>query len=153
MSDRPFVLMARGPSVLLKVTGSIDEEFKFPEIPPCDSLTVDLEGLKIFNSAGIRNWLLWAKGLTGVGAVKLQNCRSRFIDQLGHIRELLPQNALIESFYVPFYDEDNDETKDVRLVRGVDFDANGVRLPTVKSSSGQDMTVDVTDKYFEFLKF
>jgi len=142
-----------GTTATLKVSGPIDKTCEFPTTVKCEKLIIDFEKLTVFNSYGIRLWIIWSKALT-VKTVELVNCRPTFIKQTQHIPDLIPPSAHVKSFYVPYFDVDADKGVEVKLEAGKDFTEAGLTLsapPT--NAAGKPLELDVVaDKYFAFLK-
>jgi hypothetical protein len=148
-----FELENDGQKVTLKIKGSIDENFQFPKDLKGELLVIDFDELKTFNSMGIRIWINWTpETKNNFKKVHLVNCRNQFISQLAYIRDLVPAHASVESFYVPLYDPKDESGKDVKMVRGVDYDETGYKIPKVESPLGGFMEVDVPERYFGFIK-
>jgi hypothetical protein len=145
-------LVPEGKNVRLKVTGPIDENFVFPESVACEVLIVDLDGLSMFNSMGIRTWLKWSRDKRGFQSMKLENCRPIFLYQIRFVKDMLPPFATVDSFYVPFYDTQNDANQDFKIVRGKDYDESRLELPKPVNNQGQPLELDVDPSYFQFLK-
>lgn len=137
-----------GDAAHLTITGAINEGSVFPEIRDCQKLVIEFENLMIFNSCGIRLWLTWSAGLKKVKKISLENCPVQFIQQANFVSEIIPSNAVITSFFVPFFDEETNESREVKMVRGSDFDENGFTLPKVVNSKGTPLKLDVDKTYF-----
>ncbi len=141
-----------GKNVRLKITGAIDENFEFPENVPCDTLIIDLEGLTVFNSVGIRTWLKWSRDKHGCNSMKLENCRPIFLYQIKFVRDMVPAFCSVDSFYVPFYDTDKDTVVEAKIVRGKDYDDKKLDLPKPVNAAGKPLELDVDPTYFRFLQ-
>lgn len=145
-------LSEEGKVTRIKVLGAIDESTQLPEQLKSDVVIVDLEDLTLFNSMGVRIWLTWVRKKSGFNSLRLENCRSKFINQAHYVSEIIPDYAHVDSFYVPLFDPDNGESPEVKMVYGKDYDDNGFKMPEVKNAAGKLLQVDVTDDYFAFLK-
>lgn len=147
-----FELRVEGKINYLKFSGAIDESTAFPNIVDCEKLVIDLDELTRINSMGIRVWLIWMRSLAHLPHIELENCRGVFIRQVELIRSIIPENAVVMSFYVPLFDVTTGESSESKMVRGADFDEHGYRVPKIFSSKGTLMELDVSDWYFQFLK-
>jgi hypothetical protein len=110
------------------------------------------EGVR-FSSAGIVDWMRFYKSF-GEIPFYFFDCSYSVMSYASLFPSFFPKNSIIQSFYLPYYDSENDSTKNVLINRGKDFDDNGIiRLPQVKNDKGQLLEVDVTpEKYFKILK-
>jgi hypothetical protein len=145
-------LIPEGKNVRLKIDSAIDESCEFPDQVACDTIRVDLDSLKLFNSLGIRLWLNWTREKRGFKSMKLDNCRPCFIRQVRHIPHVIPAFAQVASFFVPYYNAQTDETTEVLMVFGKDYDETKFTVPQVKNAAGEPLELDVADNYFDFLK-
>jgi len=139
----------------VKIAGVIDEDFIFSQHPINEGKTLDfdLSEVKGINSCGIREWIKWMETVKEA-KINLQHCPKVIVDQMNMVQGFLPANGQVQSFFVPFYNEDSGEEKMVEFVSGKEFTDQGlVSMPKVQDSAGQDMEVDVIEsKYFKFLK-
>jgi hypothetical protein len=141
-----------GKNVRLKITGPVDENFQFPEQVACEAVIVDFDGMTVFNSVGIQTWLKWSRDKRGFQSMKLENCRSPFLNQMRFVNAMVPEFASVDSFYVPFYDAAKDSTTEAKLVRGKDYDETKLELPKPTNAQGEPLELDVDPSYFHFLK-
>ncbi len=139
-------------NVRLKIIGAFDEQSKMPTDIDCDQLYVDFEGLTVFNSAGIRTWMNWTQQLKNVNKLFLENCRYKFIDQARYVNGILPANAEVLSFYVPFYNPTTDRSVEVKVTKGIEYSDGKINLPQPVDENGEPLEIDVDQKYFFFLK-
>ena len=109
----------------------------------------------VFNSSGIRDWILWLKPVAEMPnlSIQLHECPETFIQLMNMISDFLPKNAEIVSFYVPYYSEHTRETQRALLKRGHEFLEEKYSLPELRDKEGNVMEVDVdVTKFFRFLK-
>jgi hypothetical protein len=87
------------------VRGYIDESVTLPEFikDTTQLVVIDCEHLKGMNSAGINRWVPWIKNLAEQVPVRLQYCQRSFINAVGIVINMVPENAEIKSLYVPYY--------------------------------------------------
>lgn len=135
--------------------GTIDESFAtiVGEIKVEPVLKFNFKNLKSINSTGIREWIKLMQKLTA-SSIELFECPKPFIDQANMVQGFIPSNARVMSFYVPYYNEDNETEKKVLLVYGQHYTEGKLNpLPAVKDDSGAPMELDVIEsKYFKFIK-
>ncbi len=145
-----------GGGVMVALKGNIDEDAVLGNIgfDGAQKITLDLEKVTAINSCGIREWIKWLKGAPGSAKIVYKNCPKIIVDQINMVAGFLPENALVESFYVPYFNEDSGTEKMVLFRRGTEFKENELTPPaTVKDETGQAMEMDVIEaKYFRFIK-
>lgn len=127
------------------------------EVNPDFDLNLDLKDLKAINSLGTRNFRNWIHNVH-CQRIRLFHCSKVFVNQMNLVDGFLPEKAEIESFFVPYYSDKNDEENDVLFTKFLEYKyINGqVKLypPEVLDSKGNSMSQDVIqEKYFRFLKF
>lgn len=145
-----------GDSLVLSFEGSVDEDAVFSNIQPegANKLVIDLEKITSINSCGIREWIKWIKALPATSKITYKNCPKVIVDQINMVSGFLPENAQVESFYVPYFSEDSGNEKMVLFKRGKEFSDSGVNAPEeIKDEeTGDIMEMDVIEaKYFKFL--
>lgn len=136
-------------------SGSIDESLAnfisiFPEVP---SMTINLDQVSSINSTGIREWIKLMDKI-GSSEIKLIKCPKVFIDQVNMVKDFLPENALIESFYVPYFSETKNSELKILFERGRHFTKNFINCKeTIADEAGTIYELDViSSKYFKFIK-
>jgi hypothetical protein len=147
-------------SVILELVGQLmgEEESPIPhvELSAKKRYTLELQNFKAINSMGIRSFVEWMKSFSGI-PLNLVSCPKFFVDQINMIVGLLPPHARIESFYVPYYSENQDEEQSVLYRLGTEYYLEGDQVKLshpqiVADSKGEAMEVDVIpDRYFKFL--
>lgn len=143
---------------VLRMSGKINEnaDLELIKIDPAVPLEIDLVGVTAINSLGLRSLRAFFLSLKNP-VIQCSFCPRSFVDQLVIVRDLLPPHAKVISFYVPYYDEDSGEAKDVLFTRGVEYSVKDgnvtLNLPKVTMDSGKEMEIDVvTSRYFSFLE-
>ena len=70
--------------VSYQISGTVDESFKQENVPriKAQTITLDLEGLKSFNSCGVREWVFLIKDLDKLGQLHFTKCSIPMVDQL-----------------------------------------------------------------------
>lgn len=155
MSKFEVKLNKGADKLLVELKGTIDEDVDFNQfdISGNSAIDVELSGLRGINSCGIREWIKWF-GTAGGAQVTLQQCPKVIVDQINMVDGFLPANGKVQSFFVPYYNDDSGAEKNVLFTHGVEYDDSGVRPPeSVKDEEGNEMEMDVIEsKYFKFLK-
>jgi hypothetical protein len=155
MSKFDLKIEKAAPSWKVTVSGVIDEDADFNphSLSGAPSITVELNSVKSINSCGIREWIKWMGTATGV-PVEFHNCPKIIIDQINMVQGFLPTPGKVKSFYVPFYNDDSGEEKNVLFTHGKEYTDQGLgAAPEIKDSAGNPMEMDVVEaKYFKFLK-
>ncbi len=137
----------------LELIGTIDEKAVIPLKPEASIIRLDLGRVSNINSIGIRNFLVWSVKHQHLKSIRLENCPSIFVKNFTTIEGFLKPNMTVMSFFVPFYSEETHETTEIHLVKGRDFNFEGMlNLPQLKDSKGNAMEMDVADWFFSFLK-
>lgn len=145
----------QGSKSLLQLSGVIDEDADFSTLPlsGVEDVYIDLDSVKSINSCGIREWIKWIGSASGA-KITYAKCPKVIVDQMNMVDGFLPSNAKVESFYVPYYNEDSGSEKNVLFRYGVEFKEGQVQAPSeIKDDGGQPMEMDVIEaKYFKFIK-
>jgi anti-anti-sigma regulatory factor len=145
-----------GETLKLSFVGSIDEDATLESIAlgKAKRIEINLEKVASINSCGIREWIKWVKTAPAGASITLISCPKIIVDQINMVSGFLPDTATVESFYVPYFCDANDNEKMVLFRKGTEFDKTGVKVPaSVKDEeSGQEMEIDVIEsKYFKFI--
>ncbi len=140
--------------VTLEITGSIDASGKFPSVITQKPLVIRFDDVAMMNSYGIKIWCKWSVDHQHLPKIFLDNCPFVFAKNFGSIRGFLMPNMHVRSFYVPFYNDESHEAKNVLMTIGKDFTDDGFyNVPKAFDSKGAPMEIDVDKKtYFQFLK-
>lgn len=151
-----------GDTLILSLEGAIDEDASFPaiDLAQITKMELDLKNISAINSVGIREWMEWIKPLAAKVSIRMKNCPKAMVFQFNMVEGFLPQGAVVESFYVPFFCEELDQEENVLFVVGrdvvpgpggvtVNFDPKQIK----GAKEGCEFEMDVTEsKYFQFLK-
>lgn len=143
-----------GASILVLLRGALDEEttLNSSQLQGSSEIIFDFKELQSINSCGIREWINWIKPVSNT-KITFKHCPKVIVDQINMIDGFLPQNAIVESFYVPYYSDETGEEKLVLFSFGREYSHQGLKLPDgIKDSKGNSMEIDVIEgKYFRFL--
>jgi hypothetical protein len=140
--------------ITLAIDGIIDEDANFSNYALNDAkkITMNLLNVKSINSCGIREWVKWIE-TAGSAPLIYQQCPKVIVDQINMVQGFLPKTGSVESFFVPYYNEDSGSEKNVLFSKGKEFSESGITAPVIKDDSGNEMEMDVIEtKYFKFLK-
>lgn len=144
-----------GEALNLTMSGTIDEDADFNLFPIAGSKQIDfhLQGVKSINSCGIREWIKWIGTAAGAKLV-WHECPKVIVDQINMVDGFLPAGAKVQSFFVPYYNDDAGSEKNVLFRFGTEYTDSAVNPPgSVKDDDGNDMEMDVIEaKYFKFIK-
>lgn len=137
----------------IQINGAVDEVFN-KNVVPVDfskSTIIDLSKLSLINSTGIREWINWISQF-GKTPLALTNCPKIFIDQVNMINGLIPENSIIESFQVPYFNEDGNKEHTFLAIQGQHYTKSKVEIPDTININGVEYELDVMPaKYFKFL--
>ena len=134
--------------------GKIDECSDYSTIKTdYDEIIVDFNDVTSINSCGIREWINFLLTLKDK-KITYKNCPKIIVDQMSSVNEFLPQNAKVESIYLPYYCEDCDlEGSELRKIKDI-YQDNKIIIPEKKCTECEkEMEFDeIADVYFLFLK-
>lgn len=143
-------------SFTIIIEGSINESFlqKSVRIPSQKKIIIDLSKVNSINSLGIRHWIQWIRTYPN-SEYTFRNCPQCVVDQMNSVSDFIPTKCTIESFYVPYYCEDDGEEKQILYKLNEDYFMNNPVTPKeIKDASGHKMEIDThPQKYFKFLSF
>lgn len=158
MASFNFEKKKEGDYLVMIFSGQIDEDANFSSIDFSGSKKIyfELKDVTSINSCGIREWIKWVRTAPTDAKISFRHCPKVIVDQINMVAGFLPENATVESFYVPYYSEESGSEKMVLYTKGKEFSESGeLNFPaSVKcDESGKDMEIDVIEaKYFKFLK-
>lgn len=94
----------KGPILNISMKGNLDENAKIENVKvnQCNKIVIDVAGVKMINSCGVRTWLLWTNSLPENMPVALHNCGHIFISSANIIRGFFPKNFEIVSARIPY---------------------------------------------------
>ncbi len=153
----------KGSVLRLNFVGDINEYSDFNQIDLSDSEEVifDFSGVRFVNSIGLRGWILWVKKIKDK-RVTFEGCPRYVVDQMNILDGFLPPQALVGSFFVPYYCDACDHTELYLAHRGVDFqEGTADQIEKINMADkrkcpqcGAPAELDVLgERYFNFLKY
>lgn len=139
---------------IVEIHGHIDEAFMqvANTIPASESYVFNFKNIISINSSGIREWILYAQKIKSKKVI-LMECPKPFIDQASMVEGFIPSGFQVLSFYVPYFNEDNDKEKLVLVQYGKDYtkDSNSI-AHEFTDTDGLKYEIDIIpSKYFKFL--
>lgn len=135
----------------LTLMGFLNESVTFPQMRATQTLTVDFHAVTFMNSSGILVWLRWIRLYANTPKILLINCPSVVITMINTVRDFLPPNGRVKSFFVPYSNEDGDEFKELIELPDGPFDESLV--PAEIKLNGVTYEIDVNPKsYLSFLR-
>lgn len=144
-----------GDKLDVVMAGSIDEDADFTQLSLSGAGQIDIQmgGLKSINSCGIREWIKWMSTAPSA-TITFNECPKVIVDQINMVDGFLPGNAKVNSFFVPYYNDDSGSEKNVLFRLGTEFTETSVNPPAaVQDDEGNAMEMDVIEsKYFKFIK-
>ena len=95
--------------------GDVDENFRQKEFPRIkkERIIFHLEDVKNFNSIGLREWIFLLRDVSALGHLVFRRCSVTIVDQINMVDGFLPSNAKVQSFYVPYYNEESGAEKNI----------------------------------------
>jgi hypothetical protein len=155
MSKFEVKLDKAGDKLNVVMAGTIDEDADFNQLSlaGASNIEVDMVGLKSINSCGIREWIKWLS-TAPAASITFNQCPKVIVDQINMVDGFLPSNAKVQSFFVPYYNDESGSEKNVLFRYGAEFSESDVNPPVeVKDDDGNAMEMDVIEtKYFKFIK-
>lgn len=126
MSDLSIQQNSNGAVLEILLDGSLNETLDLSgvDLGSASEIHIDFNGVTSINSTGINKWVQWTQKLEEVHRgkeVNFCNCPKIIIDQINAVKGFMPNNARIESFWIPFYCEESDRREFLLLTRGKDF--------------------------------
>lgn len=118
-----------------------------------DVVTLHLDEVVSINSTGIREWIN-LMGRLKSAKIRLTKCPKVFVDQINMVKGFLPANAVVESFYVPYFSEQSGTEMKVLFERNKQFTDKEVNFEnSIVDKDGATFEIDIIpDKYFKFIR-
>ena len=136
------------------ISGQLDKTFRVTvdAMAAEPFISINLKDLISINSGGIREWVMLMLKMKN-SSIELFECPKVFIDQVNMVKDFVPSNVKIMSFYVPYYNEKSGVEKNVLFRLNHEYTPNKV-LPFKKvfDDHGLELDLDVVEsKYFKFI--
>ncbi len=151
MSDYTISSSTEGAILKLAVSGQVNENFAFDDLDFSDADTVqlDLNEISLMNSSGVKRWFKFIEAIPASTKIIYQNVPPIIVTQMNIVEGFLSPNAEVETFYAPYFDDENDE-EIKRLLKPSDIVDK--KAPELKNDSGEELEFDALEEtYFKFL--
>lgn len=138
--------------VTFSLSGNIDEDTQLDELVCNDKRKIifDLNNIAMINSCGIRTWVEFQNRIDASVQIVYKNCPQVIIEQINIIKGFVKEGGIIESFYAPYYDNENDEEVKILLKPSEIVDC---KAPVKTNDDGDELEFDEIElQYFNFLK-
>jgi len=135
----------------IKLSGQIDEDSDFATITNigCHTLNFNFDKVTLINSCGVREWINYIEGIEENAKIIYHNCPQIVIEQINMVHGFIKKGTKVESFYAPYYSEDDDDV--VKILLRTDEIVGG-KAPEKKSESGEELEFDAIEaQYFQFI--
>ena len=132
-------------------TGAINEDFTFGHLLEQKASThiFDFDSVSLLNSCGIREWIRFVEQLGNEVKIIYRNCPPIVVLQMNMVKGFLSDNATVESFYAPYYDDEND--RELKVLLHSD-EIKELQAPKKLNDAGKPLEFDgVEATYFRFL--
>lgn len=136
----------------IEIRGSIDEtaDLKGLFTGITKQVTLDLEGIELINSAGVREWVRTIAKIPAGLKIIWEKCSPRIVEQLNYVSNFLGEGE-VDSFYAPYFCPKCKTEKSV-LLKTADVRTKGSppkpKCERCKSALSFD---DVEEEYFAFI--
>jgi len=156
MSQLKIVLFLKEGTV--DFSGRIDESSDFApfQIGLLTQIKINIERVTSVNSMGIRKWMEWIMKLPAALKITFVKCPKVMVEQFNMVDNFLPVNAIVASFYVPYYNEEIDEVINMLYELGKHYQTGQITpLEEVPCGPGgiKKAVLDVIPKqYFKFVQ-
>jgi len=152
MSSLEINVESTTPEVKVTLRGQINEDSDLSALETLsgDSLILDLQGIDMINSCGIREWVEFQNKHFNFPKVIYENCPQVIIEQMNVVAGFIHKNGIIKSFFAPYFNESTDQ--EIKILLTPDEVVDG-KAPVKKSDDGQELEFDdIEAQYFNFLK-
>ncbi len=138
-------------------SGIIDSRAQLPNLDDSEDsiIRIDLGDLKMMNSGGIREWILWIEKYKNK-SFSFYRIPTFFTNHLQLVENLIPTDSNIASFFVPYFCPQCDTDNDLLFFRDKEFTNSGEVVLLVKAQCA-DCKVPMepsirADRFFRALK-
>ena len=136
----------------IKLSGQIDEDSIFTQLLELKSkkLIFDFKEINLINSCGVREWINFIEKINQEISISYKNCPQIVIEQINMVHGFIRKGTIVESFYAPYYSEDEDKVIKVLLST---HDIVQGKAPLKKSDSGEELEFDAIEaQYFQYIQ-
>jgi len=157
MSGRKLMIERRDENerTRLALKGIIDEDADLRRLFSSlkNEVLMDLEGVELINSAGVREWVNAMAKLPSGTPLTLEKCSPRIVEQINYVSSFLGHGK-VKSFFAPYFCSKCKAERSVLLEVALLPRKNGHSAPAQKcpKCGGTLEFDDVEEEYFAFLK-
>jgi anti-anti-sigma regulatory factor len=127
-----------------------DADFSTALIGKPNGLILDFANILFINSCGIREWIQFQDKLPNHTQLIYRNCPQVIVEQMNIIKGFVRKGGIIESFYAPYFDEENNEELQILITPD---DVKDGKAPRRLNKEGHELEFDeIEAQYFNFLK-
>lgn len=136
------------------LSGRIDEnadlDRAFSNVMP--HLVLDLEGIKMINSWGVRKWILAMKEIPQGTEIEYEKCSPRIVEQVNYVSNFLRPGKM-NSFLAPYYCLQCKKEMNITLIPEEFQKGPSLRAPQQNCPDCQSPLEfnDLEEEYFSFL--
>jgi len=144
-----------GKRTLLSIKGIIDEDADLKNVFATlkSPVFLDLEGVEMINSAGVRAWVNAIAKLPTDTPFTLEKCSPRIVEQLNYVASFIG-HGIVKSFFAPYFCPKCKAERTILLEASTLPRKNGRHAPSQKCTkcNGSLEFDDVEEEYFAFLR-
>ncbi len=144
--------------IVFELSGAINETFApfvstlSKQLPRLSYLHFNLNGITLINSSGTREWTKLIGNAQDI-EITISHCPKVFIDQVNTVEGFLTSNCRINSFYVPYFNEEANKEMNLLLEKGKQFTESDIQIKQSITEGGVQYQLDIIEKtYFRFMK-
>ena len=137
---------------ILTFLGDMDQSFIFPDPSSIkDKIVImDFSQLKLINSLGVRNFIVFNQGLSAEKII-YRACSCLMVNQFNMVKNMVTGRVSVESFYAPYYAPISHEEIEL-LIYSTEVQS-GQAPKRSHPKTGEELEFDDLDeRYFFFLK-
>lgn len=144
--------------ITFELSGAINETFApfvvtlSKQLPRLSYLHFNLSGITLINSSGIREWTKLIGNAQHI-EITISHCPKVFIDQVNTVDTFLTSNCRIQSFYIPYFNEDTNKEMNLLMEKGKHFSDSEIQIKQAITEGGVQYELDIIENtYFRFMK-
>lgn len=140
----------------IKLSGLMNENSIFESVDFSDSneIVLDLGGISLINSIGIRGWLKWCQSLPKDKSLHIVNAPKSMIDQANMLSNFFPKHAQINSLELPYFCDNCEKSHSAFFELSPPLNVNAVPSTSICPYCKKIAQLDIVkESYFNFLKY
>jgi hypothetical protein len=153
MTNSNLKIQRLNSKINIDVFGDLDEDTNFSQIDLsfAQEIIFNFRGVKKVQSCGVREWIKMVQTISGNAIITFVNCPKIIVDTINMVDGFLPDQAKVESLFIPFYSDITEEEK--CLLYHTKAIATSLYQTEVLDSEGNLMELNINEqKYFKFLR-